>query len=128
MQILYSYFRYTSRFFLRYGLFVVVILSQLYEKPRMNKDWVTEENTKENLCEGHHHFFDCPHLLSMSFFVAFFVYYPSQVTYLLNRPNKDTYWVIWVCYRYMGILLFTMGNILDDVENMKISCDWILAG
>ena len=41
VQIWYSYFRYTIRFF----LFVAVTLSQLYEKQGRNKDWVTEEST-----------------------------------------------------------------------------------
>ena len=39
-------------------LLLVVILSELHEKPRRNKDWVTEKNTYKKLCEGHH-FFDC---------------------------------------------------------------------
>ena len=42
-------------------------------------------------------------------FVAFFVYSPSQVTYLLNGSNKD------------------MSGILCYVENMKFSCNLILA-
>ena len=44
MQIWYSYFRYTGRLFLELALFVAIILSQLYEKPRRNKDWVVEES------------------------------------------------------------------------------------
>ena len=47
-------------------------------------------------------------------FVAFVVYSPSQVTYLLNGPNKDTQ--------------IAMGGILCDIENVKISCNLILAG
>ena len=39
-------------------LLLAVILSELYEKPKRNKDWVTEKSTKKNLCEGHR-FFDC---------------------------------------------------------------------
>ena len=43
-----------------------VILSELYEKPRRNKDWVAEKITLENLCERHH-FFDCSHSLLCHF-------------------------------------------------------------
>ena len=39
-------------------LLLAVILSGLLEKPRRNKDWVTEKSTLKNMCEGHH-FFDC---------------------------------------------------------------------
>ena len=70
-------------------LLLSVILSELYEKTRTNKDCVTEKSTKKNLCERHH-FFWLQTLTSMSFFVAFLVYSPSQLTYLLNDLNKDT--------------------------------------
>ena len=60
-------------------LLLAVILSELYEKPRRNKDSVTEKSTEKNLCDGHH-CFDCtPFFLS---FVVFFVYslvLPSDV-------------------------------------------------
>ena len=70
-------------------LLLAVMLSELYEKPRKKKDWVAEKSTKKNLCEGHH--FLWLHILpTMSFFVAFFVYSPAQVTYLLNEPNEST--------------------------------------
>ena len=39
-------------------LFLAVMSSVLLEKPRRNKDWVTEKSTQKKLCEGHH-FFDC---------------------------------------------------------------------
>ena len=45
----------------------------------------------------------------MSFFVALFVYYFSQVTYLLNGSNKDTYCYEWCsvwCWKYENILQF----------------------
>ena len=52
-------------------------------------------------------------LLSMSFFVALFVYSPPQVTYLLNGPNKDTkycYWwhSVW-CQKYEIRLQFNIS-------------------
>ena len=39
-------------------LLLAVILSELYEKPRRYKDWVTEKSTLMNLYEEHH-FFHC---------------------------------------------------------------------
>ena len=47
----------------------------------------------------------------MSFFVALFVYYFSQVTYLLNGSNKDTYCYEWCsvwCWKYENILQFNI--------------------
>ena len=38
-------------------LLLAVILSGLHEKPKRNKNWVTEKSTSKNLWEGHH-FFD----------------------------------------------------------------------
>ena len=70
-------------------LLLAVILSGLHEKPRRNKDWVTEKGTQKNLWEGYH-FFDCRlfflcHFLLLSSFTP-----PSfQVKYLLNGPYKD---------------------------------------
>ena len=60
-------------------LLLAVILSGLLEKPRRNKDWVTEKSTQKNLCEWYYVTFYCflwllPPLL--------------QVTYLLNGPYK----------------------------------------
>ena len=71
-------------------LLLAVILSELHEKPRRNKDWVTEKNTYKKLCEGHH-FFDC----TPSFYVIFRWFLRllpplCQLTYLLNGPYKDT--------------------------------------
>ena len=94
-------------------LLLAVILSKLYEEPRRNKDWVTEISTKQNLCEIYH-FFDCTRSLLCHFFVAFFIYSPSQVAYLLMTPIK--------------IHNISMGGILCDMENMKVSCNLILAG
>ena len=64
VQILYSYFSYTGGLFIgRAILLLSVILSDLYEKPRRNKDCITEKSTKKNLWERYH-FFDCtPSLL-----------------------------------------------------------------
>ena len=48
-------------------------------------------------------------LFSMSFFVAFFVYYPSQVTHLLDGFNKSTHCYGWYsvwCRKYDAIFQF----------------------
>ena len=71
-------------------LLLAVILSELYEKPRRNKDSVTEKSTEKNLCDGHH-CFDCtPFFLSVICCFPCLLPHPSQVTYLLNGPYKDT--------------------------------------
>ena len=57
--MLYSYFRDTGRLFVGCALLLLpIMLSELYEKPRREKDWFTEKKNTENLCAGHH-FFDC---------------------------------------------------------------------
>ena len=79
-------------------LLLAGILSELYEKLTKNKDWITKKKYREefvwvtSLLWLHAH-------LSMSFFITFFVYFPFQVTYLLNGPNKDT----WYCYRWYSV-------------------------
>ena len=71
-------------------LLLAVILSELYEKPRRNKDSVTEKSTEKNLCDGHH-CFDCtPFFLSVICCFLCLLPRPSQVTYLLNGLYKDT--------------------------------------
>ena len=52
MQILYSYFRYTGRLFLGCALLLLpAILSELYKKPRWEKDWSTEKKlVKKRIC------------------------------------------------------------------------------
>ena len=52
---------------------MLATISGLHDKPRRNKDWVTEKRAKKNLCERHH-FFWLHALLSMAFSVAFFVF------------------------------------------------------
>ena len=77
VQILYSYscFRYTSRLFRGCAFFcyLLLILSGLREKPRKNKDWVTEKYIEE-FKWGETLFWLHTFLLSMSLFVAFFIY------------------------------------------------------
>ena len=102
---IYTYFRYTDRVFLGCVLFVVVT-SQLYEKQRRNKDWVTEESTERNLCEALH-FFDC-----MPSFLCHFLL-PSSSTTL---PKWRTYWMASTKAH------IAMGGILCDVENMMPWC------
>ena len=72
-------------FFLELALFVAMILSQLYEKPRRNKDWVAEESTWKNLREGHH-FFDCtPYFLCHFFCLLRLLPFPSDA--LIEWPQ-----------------------------------------
>ena len=54
-------------------LLLALILTELHEEQRKNKDWVTEKRSKKNLCEGHHFFGYTPSFLC-HFFVDFFVY------------------------------------------------------
>ena len=70
-------------------LLLAVILSGLHEKPRRNKDWVTEKGTQKNLWEGYH-FFDCRlFFLCHSLLLSSFTPPSFQVKYLLNGPYKD---------------------------------------
>ena len=94
-------------------LLLVVTLSKLYEKPRRNKDWVTEKSTKKNLCERHH-FFDWTPSLLLHFLLF------SSSTLL---PKWHNSWMTPI-----KIQNIFMGGILCDMEHMKISCNLILAG
>ena len=93
-------------------LLLAVILSELYENPRRKKDSVAEKSTKKNLCEGHH-FFECTPSLLCHFLSL------SSSTLL---PKWRTCWMI-----LMNIHNISMGGILFDIENMKISCNLIIA-
>ena len=74
-------------------LLLAVILSRFLEKPRRNKDWVTEKSTYiEELVWGRSFFFTA----RPPFYVAFCCFLrllpsPSQATYLLNSPYKDSW-------------------------------------
>ena len=62
-------------------LLLAVILLGLHEKPRKNKDWVTEKSTLKNLGDGYH-FFNCTasflcYFLLLSSFTPF--PFPSDV-------------------------------------------------
>ena len=94
-------------------LLLAVVLSELYEKPRRKKDWVAEISTKNNFCEGHH-FFDCKPLLLCQFLLL------SLSNLLSKWPN------CWMTP--MKIHNNSLGGILCDIENMKISCNLIIAG
>ena len=94
-------------------LLLAVILSELYEKPRRKKDWVREKSTKKNLCERHH-CFDCtPSLLCHFLLFSLSTLLPKWHTCCMT-PTK--------------IHNISMGGILCDMENMKITCNLILAG
>ena len=124
MQILYSYFQLVisdtlvGSFLDVLFLLLAVILSGLHEKPRRNKDWVTEKKYIEEFMWGTS--LSWMHaLLSLSLFVAFFIYsFPF--------PKWHTCWVAQI-----NIHNIALGDILCDyewtVKNMKISCNLILA-
>ena len=66
-------------------LLLAVILSELYEKPRSNRNWVTEKKNIEEFVWGTSLFWEHA-LLAMSFFAAFFL------CFLL--PKWHTYWMV----------------------------------
>ena len=69
-------------------LLLAIILSGLHDKPRRNKDRVTEKTTQKNLSQGHH-FFPCtPSFLCHFLFLSLSTTPTFQVTYLLNREQK----------------------------------------
>ena len=108
-------------------LLLAVIVSELHEKPRRNKDWVTEKSTflkkvqkksTRRICVR-----DIPFLTAHPpfyiFFVAFFVY-------SLPLPKWHICWIA-----HMKILNIAMGVWWYHeymVKNVKISCNLILAG
>ena len=69
---------------------LTVMLSELYEKPRRNKDSVTEKSTQKNLCERHNCFDFTLFFLSAICCFLRLLPSPSQVIYLLNGHYKDT--------------------------------------
>ena len=90
-------------------LLLAVILSRFLEKPRRNKDWVTEKSTYiEELVWGRS-FFLLHALLSMSLFVAFFVF-------SLLLPKRRTCWIAPI-----KIHDNAMGGILcDDIMSEQL--------
>ena len=70
-------------------LLLALILTELHEKLRKNKDWVTEKISKKNLCEGHHFFDYTPSFLCHFCCFLRLLSLPFQVMYLLNGPTHD---------------------------------------
>ena len=94
-------------------LLLAVILSELYEKPRRNKDCVTEKSTKKNLCERHH-FFRCT---------------PSRLSHFLLLSSSTLFRKWRTCWMTsIKIHNISMGGILCDMEKMKTSSNLILVG
>ena len=65
-------------------LLLAVILSELYKKPRRNKDWVTEKSAKKNLCEQTS---------------LFWLHVPLLCHFLLLSlsillPKRNTWWMV----------------------------------
>ena len=91
VQIFYSFFRQTVTLFLGCALFLLlaVIVSELYEKPRRNKNSL-QNKIHKRICVR-----DITGLTArLPFFVICFFLrllpLPSQVKYLLNGPYKGT--------------------------------------
>ena len=111
------------------------MLSELYEKPRRNKDSVTEKSTEKNLCDGHH-CFDCtPFFLSVICCFLYLLPPPSQVAYLLAPPCPPPPPFLygperWYSYfRYTGRLFlgcapFVAVTLLQLYEKQRRNKDW----
>ena len=98
-------------------LLLALILSGLYEKPRRKKDWVSEKKYIEEFVWRTSFFLNWqpPFYVLL---VAFFDYSPSQVTYLLNGPNKDRCCYAWysVWYqKYENLLQFNTSCLAKNV-------------
>ena len=90
VQIWYTYFRYTGRLFLGCCRKIVTGLWETKKEKRLSyRRKYTEEFVWGTSLFWLHA------LLSISFFVALFVYYFFQLTYLLDGPTKDTYCYEW---------------------------------
>ena len=95
-------------------LLLAVILTELYEKPRRNKFWVTKK-VQRRICVRSITF-----LTAHSSFLCHFLLNSSSFPF----PKWYTFWMA-----PMKLLHnIAMVGILWDVENMKISCNSILAG
>ena len=92
-------------------LLLSVILTGPHEKPRRNKDWVTEKSTLKNLCEGHHFCEFTP------FFLCHFVLLSSSTHSPLPK---------WRTWQMASIKIYniTMGGILCDVIMSERSKVW----
>ena len=90
MKILYSYFRYTGRLLLWCAVFVAccIIIRALWETKKEKRLSYRKKYKEEFAWETS--IFWLHTLSTKSFFVAFFVYSPFQVTYLLYDHNKNT--------------------------------------
>ena len=86
--------------------------SELYEKPKRNKDWVTKKKYIEELMCGHQLFNCTPS------FLCYFLLLSSSTTLSKGYIN----WMVPI-----KVHIIAMGGILCDVEYMKISCNLILA-
>ena len=99
LQILHSHRRYTGSLFLGCALFVAGwnIIRALWEtnkELRLNY----KKKVQRRICVSDITFMTARAPFYV-IFITFFVYFPSQVTYLLNGPNKDT----WYCYRWYSV-------------------------
>ena len=97
-------------FFLMCSFFVVILL-QLYEKPRRNKDWVTEENIEKFVLR-----------ISVFWRHVLLSVISSCVPPVQVVPKWRTYWMTQI-KKHIAV-----GGILCNVEKMKIFSNIILTG
>ena len=88
-------------------LLLALILTELHEERRKNKDWVIEKRLKKNLCDGHH-FFDYTPSFLCHFFVDFFVY-------SLSFPKWCTFWMV----QYMILVWMVFCVMISWVNGRK---------
>ena len=106
------YFRYTGRLFLGCAIFVAKFnFIRAFLHTEGIKIELQKKFTQKNLCAGYP-FFDCTPLI---FCCSFHLLPPF--------PMCRTGWM-----PPMKIYNIDMGGILCDIENMRISCNLILAG
>ena len=106
---------YTGKLFPGCAVFVVYCNIRALWETKKEERLSCRKSTKKNLCEGHH-FFNCIPSLLCHFLLLSLSDSPSQVMYLLKWMTP------------MKIYNISMGGILCDIENMKISCNLIIAG
>ena len=89
-------------------LLLALILSELHEKPRRNKDSVTEKSIWKNLCEGHHFFGCIPSFLCHLFLSSSTLFlFPGDVR--VECPLK----------RYIIILRMVFCVMISRVKSQK---------
>ena len=132
MKILYSYFKYTSRIFLKWApffarcniMFHEKIKYEFHGKIRRNKDWVTKKKYIEEFAWGASLFRLHAIFSKYIFFVAFFVYSLSVPKWHTCGMTPINIYII-----LLWVVFCVIVSWVNDQKsmNMKISCNLILA-